>query len=204
MWRLTLILCACMFLALLIGGGDRGQLRPGLAAAEAERRANPNAVAPVVEAAPVLVTAEERAPVAAAAPLPLPAPAPAPNPQPVPTVTAAAPRPVFTLSAVTPEVEPVLNVVAEPEVGAVDPFAELPLEPTETPSADSGQILYVNAESVNVRQDPSTNAPVLGRLARGEPASVMWEEGADWLRIEAMNSDLEGYIARRLLSPQQP
>ena len=40
MFKLTALLCAAMFMALLIGGEDRGQLRPGLAkaAAQAEQR----------------------------------------------------------------------------------------------------------------------------------------------------------------------
>ena len=38
MFKLTALLCAAMFMALLIGGEDRGQLRPGLAKAAAQAR----------------------------------------------------------------------------------------------------------------------------------------------------------------------
>ena len=53
MLRLLALLCAGMFVALLIGGEDRGQLRPGLVAAE--QTVAPQTVAPTVKvsAAPV-------------------------------------------------------------------------------------------------------------------------------------------------------
>lgn len=210
MWRLTLLLCGAMFLVLLIGGQDRGQLRPGLAQAEAERAANGAQPAKVVERAPVLVTASERAPaptqpVAAAEPEAPPPPVPEPvveevaveepAPEPAPPVPAV-PEPQSAipfsvgLGAETPELAPL-------------PAPEPPAPPVDDATPPSGQILYVSAEAVNVREGASTGAPVLGRLLRGEPAAVMWEDG-DWLRIEALNSGLEGFVARRFLSADPP
>lgn len=54
MLRLTALLCAVMFLALLIGGEDRGQMRPGLLAAQmaaAEGQASQAAAGAVAEVA---------------------------------------------------------------------------------------------------------------------------------------------------------
>jgi uncharacterized protein YgiM (DUF1202 family) len=48
MLRLTFILCAAMFAAMLIGGRDHGQLRPGLAAAQLEAAPVQPEPAPVV------------------------------------------------------------------------------------------------------------------------------------------------------------
>lgn len=53
MLRLTFILCAAMFAAMLIGGRDHGQLRPGLAAAQLEAEAQP-----AVQVEPVAVVTQ--------------------------------------------------------------------------------------------------------------------------------------------------
>lgn len=222
MWRLTLLLCGVMFFVLLIGGEDRGQLRPGLAAAEAERAANAARPAREVEPAPVLVTAGERAPepappVAAAVPEAPPPTAPEPAvaeiaveeiaveetaPEPALPVTPApepAPQSAIHFSVGlgidTPEPAPIADPAALPAPEPSEP-------PAQAPTTPGGQILYVSADAVNVREGASTAAPVLGRLTRGEPAAVLWEEGPDWLRIEALNSGLEGFVARRFLSDQ--
>lgn len=219
MWKLTLLLCGTMFLVLLIGGEDRGQLRPGLARAEAEKALGPVSDAPAVEPAPILVTAEDRAPTAEPAPVPAPPPPPPQPPEVVPepaesvaeapTVEASPPE-----QAAEPLPEPAIPFSVGPQPApeaetvllAPEPAAEAAAVPdaNAAPDAAGGQILYVSANSVNVRQDPSTDAAIVGRLPRGEPATVLWEEGPDWLRVEALNSGLEGYVARRFLSPDQP
>lgn len=215
MWKLTLLLCGAMFLVLLIGGQDRGQLRPGLALAEAERAANPAPATPEVPEAPILITADDRAPDPAPKPVPEagaePVASPAPVPQTAPSADPAelaAPAPLPQVAAPAPSKPAIPFSVG---LGLSEPDRTPPLPPTvpaqetgPTAAPTGGQILYVSANSVNVRQDPSTDALVLGRLTRGEPAAVMWEEGADWLRVEALNSGLEGYVARRFLTPEQP
>lgn len=185
MLRLTVLLCAGMFIALLIGGEDRGQLRPGLALAKAEGRLNLNPapepeVLPVVAVQPAPEIATQRTQVLKPA-------------EPRPVVEPAAARrtvaqPVFTLSGLTADPLP------EPEVDTV----------ATPPTLAEGQVWYVTAKSVNVRQGPSTEAAVLGKLGQGEAATVMWQEGDDWARIIIEGDGLEGYVATRFLSNTAP
>ncbi|GHC52264.1 SH3 domain-containing protein [Neogemmobacter tilapiae] len=57
MLKLTLTLCAAMFAAMLIGGRDHGQLRPGLAAAQLEAAQAPVTAQAAVEPAEVVTQA---------------------------------------------------------------------------------------------------------------------------------------------------
>jgi hypothetical protein len=194
MFRLTLILCAAMLVALYTLGEDRGQTRPWLAKAQEEARLEALAmadVAPVAEAAPV---------VQAVAPGPVPEPvtevaAPEPEPEPVldppREVVQVLQDPIFTLSAVGNEPVPGEN-------GA-------PVAPVAT-AADTpeSRVWYVNASSVNVRAEPSTEAEILGRLANGEAALMVAEVNDEWARIVIEGDGLEGYVAVRFLSPEAP
>ena len=181
MLRLTLILCAGMLAALMIAGEDRGQLRPGLARALAEGR-QPDAV-PAPEPVPLVAVAAPEPEVAvtvAAAPRP----EPAPYVEPVRAVISAVEEPVFTLSALPTEAVP----------GAATPAN----------SSAEGQIYYVTASAVNVRDAPSTEASVLGKLEAGEAALVITDVGGEWARIVIQGDGMEGYVAMRFLSAEAP
>ena len=153
-----------MFLTMLIGGRDYGQLRPGLATAAASRAATD----------PVAVAAAD-----------LPA-------EPAPAAVVAA--------SVTPQpaavVPLVLPLVQEP---AAEPAAAP--EPEPSPLAE---VWYVDARSVNVRAGPSTDSSVLGRLTRGEAATVIAREGEDWAHIIIEGDGIEGYVAARFLTRDAP
>ena len=189
MLRLTLVLCAGMFAALLIAGADRGQLRPGLAKAVAEGRLTPDLVA---VKSPEVAPEPERVVMAEAAPAPKPKPAvvaasytPVTEAPPPPReVVQALEEPVFTLSALP--TEPIPAAEPQPEAAA------------------SGKIYYVTADSVNVRQGPSTDTAVLGKLASGEAALVVQDVGGEWARIVIEGDGIEGYVALRFLSPLAP
>lgn len=191
MLRLTLILVAGMLLALLTAGEDRGQLRPGLARAVAEADAAPEpAKAAGTEAAADEVVRVVEAPVAKRAP--------AAKVAPVAAVAVAAP---------VPEPRPVREVVQE-----VEEVFTLSNLPTETPPAApepvaegvEGQILYVTAASVNVRDGPSTEASVLGKLGAGEAALVVADVDGEWARIVIQGDGMEGYVALRFLGAEAP
>ena len=122
MFRLVLPLCAAMFVALLIAGRDNGQMRPGLARAVAsgeeivmiERQYSPTVVAADAPA-PVKVSATD---------LPPPveirdAPAVASVPREETLPAELAPKPVFTLSALSG-----LNGDQASLENATDPAAE--------------------------------------------------------------------------------
>lgn len=204
MLRLTLLLCIGMFAALMIAGEDRGQMRPGLAAAAAKKAepetqtgteatlaSAPAEVAePVVEtvaAAPAVAEPVAEAPVLAAAE---PAPAPEPYVEPARELVTELEEPVFSLSSVGNE-----PVISAPADSVVTP---------EVPDGGEGTIWYVNASSVNVRAEPSTEAEVLGKLAQGEATLVVQAVNDDWARIVIQGDGVEGFVALRYLSAEAP
>jgi hypothetical protein len=213
MLRLTILLCFGMLAALFTLGEDRGQLRPGLAKAEAEGRLDEVwAEARAAEAAlpaPAVVVAE-------AAPEPAPPPAPEPAPAVATPVAMAASaieveagrnvvraveEEVFTLSALGNELVPGEDGTAID--AALTEAAADPAEPA-TPAFGGGTIWYVTADSVNVRAAPSTEADVLGRLQTGEAALLVAAVDADWGRIVIQGDGVEGFVALRFLSPTAP
>jgi uncharacterized protein YgiM (DUF1202 family) len=165
-------------------------MRPGLADAVAKEQASV-AEAPA-EPAPALVAAEPEAtpePVVQAIASVEPAPEPAPYVEPV---RAAVDEPIFTLSSLGNELVPGEDGAA---VEAASEEAPLPGEST---------IWYVNASSVNVRAEPSTEAEVVGKLGSGEAAMVVAPVDGDWARIIIQGDGVEGYVALRYLSPEAP
>ena len=212
MLRLTLLLIVAMGFALGTLGHDTGQLRPGLAKAEAEGRLDE-------------VWAEARAKQAAAAdpvaePLAEPviaqvAPEPAPLVAEVPAITIA--EPIQPDTIVEP-VREVVQVVEEPiftlstlgnepvpgEDGS-ETVAEATPEPLpELSAAGDGTIWYVTASSVNVRATPSTEAEILGKLELGDAALLVQQVDAEWSRIVIQGDGIEGFVATRFLTPVAP
>ena len=205
MLRLTLLLCIGMYAALMIAGEDRGQMRPGLAAAAA-KKVEPAAVAgaestsEVAAAEPVAEPVAKPAPVVAAAEpaeeIPAPevataAAEPAPYVEPERELVTAVEEPVFSLAALGNE--------AVPAAPAQDTAAT-----PEVPDGGEGTIWYVNASSVNVRAAPSTEAEVVGKLASGEATLVVQAVDEDWARIVIQGDGVEGFVAMRYLSAEAP
>ena len=187
MLRLTFILCSGLFLEMLLGGRDFGQLRPGLAQAAA---VPVTADVPVVETVALAEVAPVAAPVAVAAVVPEPPFVPEPA-VPMPVVAEVAPEPI----AVEPENTVfTLSNYSDP-VPEVAPAAE---------QSSEGEIWYVAGNSLNVRSGPSTNDEVVGKLSRGEATLVVWREGEDWARIRIEGDGIEGYVAMRFLTPNVP
>ena len=206
MLRLTLLLCLGMYAALMTLGQDRGQLRPGLAQAAAEGRLDEV----WAEARAMAERAAAPAPVRQAEPSPaLAALAPAPAP------VAPAPEPVVAAIQPVVEVQPGREVVAVVEEPVFSPAsygnepvpgedgAPLP-EEAEVSAAGEGTIWYVTARSVNVRAAPTTQSEVVGKLDSGEAALMVTAVDDDWARIVIQGDGLEGYVARRFLSPEAP
>jgi Bacterial SH3 domain len=211
MLRLTFLLCTGLFLVMLLGGRDFGQLRPGLALAEAEAKLVPatadvpaietvalgsNVVAavPVAQVAPVIATPVLVAPVIAAPVIVAPAIAASVAPE------ATEPLPE-TIAQVAPPAAPTVFTLAD--------YGEpVQADPTSTPAAaetsPDGEIWYVAGNSLNVRSGPSTDDTVVGKLTRGEATLVVWREGDDWARIRIEGDGIEGYVAIRFLTPNVP
>lgn len=161
MFKLLSLLCGSLFLVLLIGGEDRGQMRFGLM----ERYAPPEPVEIVVAEAPV-----QTAPDVVLATFPTPVPEPVALPAVVPT--------------------------AVPETAAADP--------APAPPAPAAEVRFVNANAINVRQGPSTNDPVIGRLTRSEAVTVVADNGDGWVLVRLEGDGVEGYVAGRLLTDRAP
>lgn len=189
MLRMTFLLCSSLFLVMLLGGRDFGQLRPGLAQAQLEAKAAPvTAAAPVVETVALAPEAvlTPIAPVAVlAAPVVIAEVAPAPVP-----VLAEPDNTVFTLSNYADPV-PAAGVQAAPEQAAPEQAAE-------------GEIWYVAGNSLNVRAGPSTDDAIVGKLLRGEAMLMVARDGGDWARIRIEGDGMEGYVATRFLSAELP
>ncbi|MGL4238339.1 SH3 domain-containing protein [Tabrizicola sp.] len=194
MFRLTLILCFGMFATLMIAGEDRGQLRPGLAEAAAKKVlpgselvAGADSVVPRVTATPAVDTATARPLATEAAAVARAEPEPYVEPE--REVVTAVEEPIFSLSAVGNEEVPA-GAESEP---APEALAE-----------GEGTIWYVNADSVNVRAEPSTEAEILDRLGSGEATLMVQAVNDEWARIVIQGDGVEGFVALRYLSPEAP
>ena len=87
------------------------------------------------------------------------------------------------------------------------PPSELPLVlplVTAPPPDSPRRVRYVLAEVVNLREGPSTEYPVVGRLQRGAPAELLWTEGNGWARVALADGGVSGYVAAALLSETAP
>jgi hypothetical protein len=213
MLRLTFLLCAGLFLALLIGGRDYGQMRPGLVQAEAKAEAE--AVTAEAAAVETVVLASDVAPASPVVEPEVEVAAVEPEVAPVvsePAVAAVEPEVVAPVlpAAEVAEVTPVPEPAAEDNgvftlSNYADPVIETPVAPEAAAEpAGEGEIWYVDGSSVNVRAGPSTDDEVVGKLSRGEATLVVWREGEDWARIRIEGDGIEGYVATRFLTPEAP
>lgn len=201
MLRLTFLLCSGLFLVMLLGGRDFGQLRPGLAQAVA-------AVVPVTAEVPAVETVT-LASDAVVAPFTVAAVVPEP------VVVQMPVRPVLADGLVPPA--PVdkglqarsVPAITEPEntvftlSNYADPVPEA-LASTAPEQAAEGEIWYVAGNSLNVRSGPSTDDAVVGKLSRGEAMLVVARDGEDWAQIRIEGDGIEGYVATRFLTAKVP
>ena len=190
MLRMTFLLCSSLFLVMLLGGRDFGQLRPGLAQVEAGADALPvTAEVPAVETVALASDAPET-PVVVHAIVPDP-------------VIVKAPVVAVVLDA---EVAPA-PVPVEPENTVftlsdyADPAPEAGVAPEQ---AAEGEIWYVAGNSLNVRAGPSTDDAIVGKLSRGEAMLMVSRDGGDWAQVRIEGDGIEGYVATRFLTAELP
>lgn len=188
MFRLLFLLGTGIFLTLLIGGQDFGQMRHGLIASDDVGKR------PVLRAAEAPVT---EPPVFAAMTEPPVTQPPVTQPVVAESVVAesvvspaASPTPDVTLTRFVPVSAPVPAVFARPEGGDAPP-SPFPVR-------------FVTAASINVREGPSTRHPVVGRLTRAEAVTVVSDGLDGWVQVRIEGDGLEGYVAARLLSDRDP
>jgi hypothetical protein len=181
MLKLIALLCAAMFGVLLIAGEDRGQMRPGLANAPIQ----PAQSTPEPESTPaVVVAAAPVAPVDAA-----------------PADVASVSAPVTVNAATTPATE---AAIAETVFSLANYSDEAPVEVAQAEPQTAGDLAYVDAQSVNVREGPGTDNPVLAKLTRGEAVTIVSTDDAGWARIRLEGDGLEGFMSMEYLSATAP
>lgn len=94
-----------------------------------------------------------------------------------------------------------------PQPAAYTPESAFPvvlplIQPATTPlPAAEADIRYISANSVNVREGPSTEFPVVARLRRGEATRVMWTEENGWTHIVIEGDGVSGFVSGEFLSP---
>jgi len=179
MFRLLFLLSSTMFVVLLIAGEDRGQMRHGLIAT-APREEAPAATlaeAPVAEPLPDVNLASF-------------VPLSPPTPQPAVQRQEPAPEPVQTMMA-APSPEATRDLV-------IDAVADEGMASSPQP------LLFVNSNAINVRQGPSTDYAVVGRLTRNESVLAVEPEQNGWVRIRIEGDGVEGFVAARLLTDRDP
>jgi uncharacterized protein YgiM (DUF1202 family) len=188
MLKLTLTLCAALFLVMLIGGEDRGQTRPGLAGGIQQAESAAPVAAPQTEtAAAEIVVAAPAAPAAPAVQDQAPAA--------IPVVVEAQPAAAPPVEGAT---NPVFSLANFSEDAAITP----PTAPSPAADGADGAIALVDARSVNVRSGPGTDFDVLSRLTRGEAVTVIGDAGNGWSLIRMEGDGLEGYVSAEYLARQ--
>jgi hypothetical protein len=176
MLKLIALLCAAMFGVLLIAGEDRGQIRPGLANAPLEPAPEP------VEEPEIVLAAAPVAPANAA-----------------PAEVASVSEPVTVDSPTTPASEDAI----EETVFSLANYGDEPLAPAPEPQT-AGELAWVDAASVNVREGPSTDNPVITKLSRGEAVTIVSTDDTGWARIRLEGDGLEGFMSMEYLSATAP
>lgn len=188
MWKYLTLLFAVMFLTMLIGGRDQGQVRQGLLLPPIH--APLDGPAPMADPAKLASGSRVADPAATLATfVPVAPPAPAVTAPAVVARAATAPD-----TPAVPEPEPVFSLANAGQDST--PAAPAP--------AAASPLRWVSANAINVREGPSTGHAVVGRLTRNESVTVVSEAADGWLRIRIEGDGVEGFVAARLLSATPP
>lgn len=200
MIRLLLLLCATIFVVLLVGGRDQGQVRYGLI---------PGKIAPLrpekslASAEVVEVAATESSTAKASSSMDIVetelAENPAPSADPV-DETALITTTSFDLDADANTQAGLTLALPLVEAGAEEAIATVAEPVAETLPEAVPEVQYVVGTSVNVRQGPSAETESLAKLARGEAVSVSPSDTPGWSKITIEGDGVEGYVASRFLS----
>lgn len=92
-----------------------------------------------------------------------------------------------TQAATPPVIAP--EVATMPEAGPAQAAA---------PAAD---IREVTATRVNLRAGPGIEYGVIDRLTQGTRVEILWDPGAGWVKLRAVDGGPEGWMADSLLAP---
>lgn len=105
----------------------------------------------------------------------------------------------------TAQVSPVKMVVPTVETAtglASDPAKVATIIPP--PPEPEHPVWFVTASRVNVRQGPSTDYGVLGKVLYGDAALVVSDLDSDWIKIRIEGAGVEGFIMKRFMTDIDP
>jgi uncharacterized protein YgiM (DUF1202 family) len=199
MFRLTALLCAALFLGMLLADREGGEVRKGLAGGYAPLRLEKEDIASSVQTA--AVAPATAAPETAAAPAPAKAPARA---EPATAAATPAPQPaparVIPAAALATEDAGVTSglTLSLPLVDASAPLPEAPA--AAEPAAPKPRVAYISGTKVNVRSGPSAETEALAQLLQGEAVLATPSDTPGWTLIRIEGDGLEGYVATRFLT----
>ncbi len=198
MGKLLVVLLLGLYLTFQLAGNDPSQLRPGLVNAGVDPAAlvivqpvetrelaavrNPAVPKATSSEGSFLAPRKTTAPKAEVLEVTF-------SPETAPTALKPQPDKVFTLSALPGQSN-----------APTEPLSETPLKA----DAPAPEVWYVTGRAVNVRLDPSTDAPVVGKLSRGDAALVLADNGAGWAMVSVEGDGVTGYVSMDFLSPTAP
>ena len=124
-------------------------------------------------------------------------------------------EPVFTemVAEVAPVEESTPEVTRAALISPVQVVApvvvtETAPEPVEVVSisepAPERIIWFVTGSRVNVREGPSTDYSVMGKVVYGEAAEIVSDPDAEWVKIRIEGDGVEGFIMKRFMTDVDP
>lgn len=194
MLKLLVILGLGIYVTLQLAGTDRGQMRPGLANAEPEATV-------LVEIVPKVET-RTLAAVATTSP---PETATMAIAEPEPVVVEVTYKPRVDASAPQAPLRPADKVFTLSDLPGQQNAPETTVVATsEAVTGPAPEVWYVTGRSVNVRMGPSTDAPIVGKLLRGDAALMLADNGAGWAQVTVEGDGVTGYVSMDFISPDAP
>lgn len=92
-------------------------------------------------------------------------------------------------------------VVAEP---APKPVEVVSIPEPAPEIAPERIIWFVTGSRVNVREGPSTDYSVMGKVVYGEAAEIVSDPDAEWVKIRIEGDGVEGFIMKRFMTDVDP
>lgn len=107
------------------------------------------------------------------------------------------PAPKATRTTLVSPVKVVAPVIAAPEPE--------PVQIASIPEPEPERIIwFVTGSRVNVREGPSTDYMVMGKVTYGEAAEIVSDPDADWVKIRIEGDGVEGFIMKRFMTDVDP
>ncbi len=184
MIRLTIVLCAFLYVAMIVGPEMSGPAPDGPVEVNAQSTFDPAALLPTADAGSAMV-------------IPASLSVTPPAAEDTPIVILTEDGELIEISAVIRpnEVEDDVIQVAR---------HDLVVEPAQIDTAPALETVYVTGSRVNLRSGPSTANAVVMSLGFGAEAELIEEMSNGWTHIRDLESGRAGYMAARFLSPTQP